>query len=97
MKIKLYREFNGDSDMMSDEEVKQELLDKISDFRKNCNYWSVRDTLTKFTKFGFWSGGEMASVDIETAVKIADELYQYVEELQPGHSDIDEVYELLNR
>jgi hypothetical protein len=40
--------------MMTDEEVKKELLDKIDYMIANVNQWSVRDTLKHFTNYGFW-------------------------------------------
>lgn len=56
-----------------------------------------RDTLKEFTNWSFWSGEEMAIIDVEIAKKIADELYEYVEDLKAGSPEIDEVYDLLYR
>ena len=83
--------------MMSDEEVKQEVLDTISDMKSRVNEWSVRDTLKHFTSYGFWSGSDMASIDMDIAREIATELYNYVEEFRAGDPNIDEVYDDLYR
>jgi hypothetical protein len=77
--------------MMTDEEVKKELLDKIDYMIANVNQWSVRDTLKHFTNYGFWEGDEMAIINPEIAKKIATELYNYVDFLKPGDPSIDEV------
>lgn len=82
-----------EEELMTDEEVKQEVLDIIKDMKRRVNEWSVRDTLKHFTSYGFWSGSEMASIDIDTAREIATELYDYVEEFPAGHPNIEEVYD----
>jgi len=89
---------NRDSEedgMMNDEEIKEEVLSIIKDYRSRTNQWAVRDTLKYFTGYGFWSGDEMTSIDIETANKIASELYEYVESFRAGHPNIEEVYDEL--
>jgi hypothetical protein len=102
--IKLFENFTNDdlisntdlpqdNDMMTDEEVKKELLDKIDYMIANVNEWSVRDTLKHFTNYGFWQGDEMAIINPEIAKKIATELYNYVDFLKPGDPAIDEVYD----
>ena len=90
--IKLFEDYSDD-DMMSDEEVKEEVLTKIKDYKSSVNKWSTRDTLKHFTSYGFWSGGEMASIDIDTAKEIATELYNYVKSFRAGHPNIEEVYD----
>jgi hypothetical protein len=82
-------------DMMTDEEVKQEILDKIKELKRSTNSWATRDILKEFTNWGFWSGSSMASIDIEMADQIASELYDYVDSLRAGDGDIDEVYNLI--
>ncbi len=92
--MKHLRKFeNHNDDLMSDEEVKQEVLDTISDMKTKVNQWSTRDTLKHFTSYGFWSGEEMSSIDMETAREIATELYNYVKEFRAGHQNIEEVYD----
>jgi hypothetical protein len=102
--IKLFENFTNDdlisntdlpqdNDMMTDEEVKKELLDKIDYMIANVNQWSVRDTLKHFTGYGFWKGDNMAIINPEIAKKIATELYNYVDFLKPGDSAIGEVYD----
>lgn len=88
---------NQEDEMMSDQEVKDEVLDKIKELGRNVNQWSARDTLKQFTSWGFWSGGHMASIDVPLAQRISKELYDYIKDLRPGSGDIDEVYELLSR
>ena len=86
-------EAGGEEDgMMNDAEVKEDVLRMINDLKSSTNSWSSRDTLKHFTSYGFWSGDEMASIDIETADDIARELYDYVEDKEPGHWAIEEVY-----
>tara|TARA_R110000751_G_scaffold143660_2_gene247220 strand:- start:1102 stop:1419 length:318 start_codon:yes stop_codon:yes gene_type:complete len=87
--------YENEDDMMNDEEVKEEVLSLIQDLKSSTNYWSTRDTLIKFTRFSFWDGGEMASIDIETANDIADKLFRYVKDLPLGDPEIDKIYELL--
>lgn len=88
----------NEDDMMSDEEVKEEVLSLIQDLKSSTNYWSTRDTLIKFSRFGFWDKGEMeyySSIDIETANDIADKLFRYAKDLPLGDPEIDTIYELL--
>jgi len=90
----LYENKDSDTDRMSDAEVKEEVLTAIKNLRKNTNQWAARDILKQFTSWGFWSGSEMASIDIPIANKIADELLIYVKELGPGeNSDVEDVYD----
>jgi hypothetical protein len=95
--LKSFNESFESDDLMTDEEIKQEVLQKINDLEETSNQWSSRDTLKEFTKWEFWSGEEMAIIDVEIAKKIASELYEYVEDLKAGSPEIDEVYELLYR
>ena len=98
MKLKhlnTFENYDTDDDMMTPEEIKQEVLDIIKDLKKNTNTWAARDTLRNFTEWGFWKGDSMASIDIELANEIADELYNYVNEFTPGHPNIEEVYDAL--
>ena len=78
---------------MVKDEVKDEVLSIIKNLRRTTNQWSSRDTLKCFTSYGFWSGSEMASIDIKIANEIADELYSYVNNFSPGHPNIEEVYD----
>jgi|AntAceMinimDraft_18_1070375.scaffolds.fasta_scaffold388452_1 hypothetical protein len=91
--LKTFENYQDEGDMMSDEEVKDEVLRIITDMKSKVNNWSVRDSLKHFTSYGFWNGGEMASIDIETATEIAEELYNYVESFSPGNQNIGEVYD----
>lgn len=81
-----------DSDMMSPEEMKDEMLAKVDQLRNTTNQWSTRDVLTNFTELDFWKGGQMASIDSNTAKEIADALYDYVESLDPNDPEFDELY-----
>lgn len=93
--LKRFSESFEPDDLMSDEEVKQEVLQRIKDLGETANQWSSRDTLKEFTNWNFWSGDVMVIIDVEIAEKIANELYEYVEDLNPGSPEIDEVYDLL--
>lgn len=84
-----------DNDLMSDEEVKEEVLDIIKNLKRTTNEWSTRETLKKFTDWGFWSGNSMSIINIETADDITRELYDYVDGFPPGHPNIKEVYDAL--
>ena len=79
-------------DMMTDEEVKEEVLEKIKHLGDTANTWASRDTLIKFTHWGFWSGNVMAIINVKMAKQVAEELYAYVDSLPAGHGDIEEVY-----
>lgn len=96
--LKTFENYDYDSDLdsdelMSDEEIKEDVLFMIKRLESNVNTWSTREILKHFTKYGFWSEGEMASLDIETAKKVAEELYNYVDEFPVGHTNIEEVYD----
>jgi alpha-D-ribose 1-methylphosphonate 5-triphosphate diphosphatase PhnM len=93
--LKLFEDYTQDDDMMSDEEVKEEILEKIKHLKQTTNSWATRDTLRRFTNWGFWSGQVMASLDIETANKVAEELYNYALEFEPGHPNLEEIYDAL--
>jgi hypothetical protein len=84
-----------EQDEMTPQEVKEELLDEINKMKKTTNQWSTRDTLKKFTEYGFWQGGVMASLDSDTAKEVAEQLYDYVKGLKPGHWGIEEIYDSL--
>ena len=81
--------------MMSDEEVKQEILDKITNLKNTPNEWSTRDTLKNFTNFDFWRGDEMAIIDIDISIDIANQLYDYDDSLIPRDPNLDEIYDYL--
>jgi hypothetical protein len=93
-KLKEYK-YNGDPDMMSEDEVKDETLAKIKDLGDNSNSWVSRDILKQFTSFGFWNGEEMAIIDAPMAKEIAKKLYAYVERLEVDSYEFDEVADLL--
>lgn len=93
-KTKMSLKENEDG-MMSDQEVKDEVLDKIKELGRNVNQWSARDTLKQFTSWGFWKGDQMASIDVDMAKEISNKLFNYVDNLRPGDSDIEEVYDLI--
>lgn len=92
--LKTFNE-NNSEELMSDEEFKEEVLEKIKKLGETSNKWSSRDTLKEFTHWGFWSGQVMAIINVEIAKKIANELYDYVSDLKPGDDEIEEVYRLL--
>jgi len=84
-----------DNGMMSDEEVKEEVIEYVTKLMNTANAWSSRDTLRHFTDWEFWSGQSMVIIDIEIARQICKELLQYINEYKPGHPNIEEVYKAL--
>ncbi len=62
---------------------------------KNANEWAVRDTLLKFTRWGFWRGGEYMSIDEQTAKRIVASLKAEL----PNEPDafVEEVWDVLHR
>lgn len=76
-----------EEDEMSFREVKAETISAIKNMRKRTNEWSVRDSLKKFTSWGFWKKGEKALIDIKTANEIADELLDYIQ-MTPQEQDV---------
>lgn len=84
-----------EEDEMSFKEVKAETISAIKNMRKRTNEWSVRDSLKKFTSWGFWKKGEKALIDIETANEIADELLDYIQ-TTPQEQDVYDANDIVD-
>lgn len=79
---------------MSLEEVYQETIDAIQNMKNRVNEWAIRDVVRKFTSWGFYSGQELATIDVEKSKDVLNELSQYVEEIKNDES-LFEVYDLV--
>lgn len=78
---------------MTFEEIKAEVITAVKNMRKHTNEWGVRDSLKKFTSWGFWKKGDMASIDVEIANDIADELLDYIQTAL--EQDIEDAYDIV--
>jgi hypothetical protein len=85
-----------EDDYFKSGEMLKETYSAIENMRKNVNQWSIRDTLLKFTEFGFYKGNVMASIDEQTALDILKQLKVYVNEIRDNERNLDEVYSLIH-
>jgi len=85
-----------ENDYFNSGEMLKDVNSAISWMSKNTNEWAVRDTLIKFTHFGFYKGNVMASIDEETARKIITQLKEYVKQIEDNKRNLNEVYAIIH-
>lgn len=78
---RLKRLANEDEGDMTFDEIKQEILNVLEDAKSRVNEWSVRDSLTEFTNWGFYKGEAMSIIDMDMAKDICDQLIEYVKSI----------------
>jgi hypothetical protein len=79
---------------MTDEDIKNETIASIKNMRNRVNEWSVRDTLIKFTEWGFYKGSVMVSIDETVAKNICNQLIRFIKN-EAQKQDIQDAYELV--
>ena len=83
-------------DEMSFDEIKDEVLSAIEFMKKNTNQWAIRDTLLKFTQWGFYQGPAMVAIDIEMADEICRQLEKYFNEIKNRKNLVYEIYDVVH-
>jgi len=76
------------------DEMRTLLLAALNSMVSYVNEWSVRDTLKYFTSWGFWKGGEMASLDEDGARDVIIALREYLQ-TTPQDADIEDAFDKL--
>ena len=93
---RMYKIANEETDdEFTIEEIFNEIKSSIKYMKENVNLWAIRDTLKKFTEWGFYNGSVMAVIDEKMASDICDQLMQYVDSCyrRKDTNSLDEIYD----
>lgn len=88
----LEQNFDGE---MTTAEIKDYTIKILKSVLNKTNEWSVRDTLTKLTNFGFYKGSIMASIDENLARDIIVQTLDYLENTFSKDPTIEEIYDVV--
>lgn len=92
---KALREQSNDYDTIPIDDVRKEAIRSILYMCNHTNEWSVRDTLIKFTEWGFYKGRSMVIINEKVAKDICKQLIRFLKN-EAQKKDIWDVYDIVS-